>query len=66
MYYVYMNFAQMRHCNIPPHNQLGLCGNNVTVDNTIPTRFGGMYVSMYVCIYVCIYETANSFCRYQY
>ena len=48
MYYVYMNFAQMRHCNIAPHNQLGFRRNNVTVDNTIPTRFGGMYVCMYI------------------
>ena len=32
----------MRHCKIAPLHQLGICHNNVTVDNTFPT---------YVCMY---------------
>ncbi len=49
MYYVYMSFPQMSHCNIAPLHQLGICHNNVTVDNTFPTCFGGVQVCMYVC-----------------
>ncbi len=53
MYNVYMSFPQMRHCKIPPLHQLGICHNNVTVDNTFPTCFGGVQVvRMYVCMYV--------------
>ena len=53
-----MSFSQMRHCNIAPLYQLGICHNNVTVDNTFPTCFGGVQdricICMYVCMYVCI------------
>ena len=38
----------MRHCNIAPLHQLGICHNNVC-----------MYVCMYcmyVCMYVCLFE----------
>ena len=41
---VCMSFPQMRHCNIAPLHQLGICHNNVTVDNTFPTCFGGVQV----------------------
>ena len=40
MYNVYMIFPQMRHCNMVPLHQLGICHNNVIVDNTFPTCFG--------------------------
>ena len=46
MYYVYMSFPQMRHCNIAPLHQLGFCHNNDTVDNTFPTCFGGVQVGI--------------------
>ena len=46
MYYVYMSFPQMRHCNIAPLHQLGFCHNNVTVDNTFRTCFGGGQVGI--------------------
>ena len=46
MHYVYMSFPQMRHCNIAPLHQLGICHNNVTVDNTFPTCFGGVQVGI--------------------
>ena len=48
MYYVDMNFAEMRHSNIAPLQQPGFCHNNVTVENTIK------YVCTYVCMYVYI------------
>ena len=48
--YICMSFSLMRHCNIASLHQLGICHNNVTVDNT------GLYVCMYVCAYVCMYE----------
>ena len=41
-----MSFPQMRHCNIAPLHQLGICHNNVTVDNTFPTCFGGVEVGI--------------------
>ena len=34
----------MRHCKIAPLHQLGICHNNVTVDNTFPTCM--MYVTL--------------------
>ena len=42
----------MRHCNIAPLHQLGICHNNVTL----------LYVCMYVyaCIHVCLYGGALS------
>ena len=49
MYYVYMSFPQIRHCNIAPLHQLGICHNNLTVDNTFQT----MYVCMYVYLIIC-------------
>ena len=65
MYYVYMSFPQMRQCNIAPHHQLAICHNNVIVDNTFPTCFGGVQVGiqnkwnintdMYVCVYMYMY-----------
>ena len=50
MYYVYMSFPQMSHCNIAPLHQLGICHNNVTVDNTFPT-LGYKINEIYVCMY---------------
>ena len=47
MYNVYMSFPQMRHCNIAPLHQLGFCHNNITVDNTFPTCFGGGQVGIH-------------------
>ena len=41
MYFVYMSLPQMRHCNIAPHHPLGVCHNNIAVDDTFPTCFGG-------------------------
>ncbi len=41
MYFVYMSLPQMRHCYIAPHHPLGICHNNIAVDNTFPTCFGG-------------------------
>ena len=38
----------MRRCNIAFLHQLGICHNNVTVDNI---------VYMYVCMYVCMCES---------
>ena len=42
MYYVYMRFPQMRHCNIATLHKLGICHD---------------YVCMYVCMYVYVYQT---------
>ena len=50
-----MSFSQMRHCNIAPLYQLDICHNNITVDNTFPTCFGGVQDRIYVCMYVCMY-----------
>jgi hypothetical protein len=48
MYYVYMSFPQMSHCNIAALHQLGIGHNNNTVDNTIPTCFGGVQVGIQI------------------
>ena len=58
MYYVYMRFPQMIHCNIAPLHQLltGICHNNVTVDNTFPTCFGEVQV-VYMHTYILYIRT---------
>ena len=44
MYYVYINFAQMRYCNIAPLHQLGL----------YVCMYACYYVIMCMCMYVCM------------